>query len=432
MINKRVLSVLLKNKEVNNAGWLIGGKVIQMALSFVVGVFTAKYLGPSNYGLINYGLAYATFFTAFCNLGINSILVKEFIDKPSEAGTVLGTTIVLRIITSVLSGCIIAVISLFVDNGEPVTIIVAVLCSVSLVFQCGEVFNYWFQAIYMAKRTSVASLIAYSLTSIYKILLLLFNADIKWFALATSVDYLIYAIIIFLFYRKHNGPRLRVSFDKGKYLLKQSYHYILAAVMTALYMQTDKIMLKQMLSEEEVGYYSVASTICSLWVFVLMAIIDSMYPTIIHLFRNGEIKNFDRKNRQLYCIVFYLSCFVSLGFLVFGRYIIKFLFGQPYEPAVNPLRILTWYTAFSYLGVARNAWLICMDAQKYLKYLYIGAAFINIAMNYIMIPVYGASGAAMASLITQIFTSIILPLFIKDTRKNSVLMLEAIIFRGVK
>ena len=48
---------ILKNKEVGNAGWLIGGKVVQMALSLVVGVITARYLGPSNYGLIGYATA---------------------------------------------------------------------------------------------------------------------------------------------------------------------------------------------------------------------------------------------------------------------------------------------------------------------------------------------------------------------------------------
>lgn len=432
MISKKFLSSFLKSKEVNNAGWLIGGKLIQMLLSFVIGIITARYLGPSNYGLVSYGLAYATFFTAVCNLGINSILVKEFIDKPEESGTVLGTTIVLRIISSILSAGLIVAISCFVDSGEPITIVVVALCSLSLIFQCGEVFNYWFQAQYMSKRTAVASLIAYSMTSVYKIILLVGHSSVTWFALATSVDYILYAVVIYYFYRKHNGPQLRVDFHKGAYLLKQSYHYILASVMIAVYMQTDKFMLKQMLSEEAVGYYSIASAICSLWVFILAAIIDSLYPTIIQLYRSGEQKLFDRKNRQLYCIVFYLSCFVSLGFLIFGRYIIVILYGVAYEPAINPLRILTWYTAFSYLGVARNAWLICMNAQKYLKYLYVGAAFINIGLNYLLIPIYGASGAAIASLVTQISTSIILPFFIKETRKNFVLMIEAIAFKGIR
>ena len=52
----------LKNATVKNASWLIMGKVAQMAISLIVGVLTARYLGPSNYGLINYASAYTAFF----------------------------------------------------------------------------------------------------------------------------------------------------------------------------------------------------------------------------------------------------------------------------------------------------------------------------------------------------------------------------------
>ena len=77
---------LLKNKIVKNASWLIGGKLAHKLLAFLVGLFTARYLGPSNYGLINYGAAYTAFFASICTLGINSIIVKDFVDHPDEEG----------------------------------------------------------------------------------------------------------------------------------------------------------------------------------------------------------------------------------------------------------------------------------------------------------------------------------------------------------
>ena len=80
---------------------------------------------------------------------------------------------------------------------------------------------------------------------------------------------------------------------------------------------------------------------------------------------------------------------------------ILILYGKTYLPAVGPLRIVVWYTAFSYLGVARNAWMVCENRQKYLKYLYISAAALNVVLNFALIPSWGASGAAAASLITQ-------------------------------
>lgn len=53
---------LFRHKSVKNAGWLISGKIIQMIISLGVGLLTARYLGPANYGLINYASAYTAFF----------------------------------------------------------------------------------------------------------------------------------------------------------------------------------------------------------------------------------------------------------------------------------------------------------------------------------------------------------------------------------
>ena len=75
---------------------------------------------------------------------------------------------------------------------------------------------------------------------------------------------------------------------------------------------------------------------------------------------------------------------------------------------------------------------MCENKQKYLKYIYVGAAVMNVIMNLIFIPIWGTSGAAAASLLTQIATSIILPFFIKALRPNTKLMLQAILLKNIK
>lgn len=421
---------LLKGKETKNALWLIGGKVIQMILSLVVGIFTARYLGPSNYGLVNYGTTYVSFFMSFCTLGINSVIIKDFFDHPEEQGKAIGTTLVLRIISSFASALMIVGIVGVLDRNEPLTIAVVALCSISLLFHVLDTFNYYFQSQYRSKITAIATLIAYVSTSVYKVILLITGASVAWFAFASSVDYIVLGILLYIFYATNKGPRLSFSWEKGKALLKQSCHYILSGMMVAIYGQTDKLMLKQMLDTTAVGYYSTATAICAMWTFVLQAIIDSIYPTILKLKGQDEYL-YERKNKQLYAITFYISIFVSVLFLLLGDLAIRILYGEAYAPAGLPLKIVTWYTAFSYLGVARNAWVVCERKQKYLKYLYIVAAIMNVILNFIIIPYWGAAGAAAASLITQIFTSIVLPLFIKGMRRNSILMLQAIVFYDV-
>lgn len=420
----------LKNKEVVNASWLIAGNICHMLISLIVGLMTARYLAPSNYGLINYGAAYVSLCMSLCTLGLNSVIIKEFTDNPQDQGTAIGTTLVLRLCSSFLCSVgIIAFVSI-IDKDEPVTIVVVALCSVSLIFHIFDTFKYWFQYRYQSKVTAIVTFLAFFATAIYKIILLVLQKDVKWFAFASSVDYIILAALFIFAYKKHGGPRLRFDKTKAKSMLGKSYHYILSGMMVAIYGQTDKLMLKQMLGETEVGYYSTALQICNMWVFVLVAIIDSMYPTILSLHK-ANYKAFEKKNKQLYAIVFYVSVIVSLVLTIFGDLIIGILYGVDFSLAVNPLRLITWYTAFSYLGVARNAWIVCENKQKYLKYMYFLAAILNVILNYTLIPLLGASGAALASLITQLFTSLILPMCFKGMRRNTVLMLQAILLQDV-
>lgn len=400
-----------------------------MLLAFFVGLLTARYLGPSNFGLINYAATYTSFFASFCTLGINSVIVKNFVDYPDEEGETVGSAIVLRTVSSVLSVLMMVCITLIADKGETTTHIVVFLCGIGVIFQVMDTLDYWFQSKLESKYSAFATVISYTVVSAYKVWLLATGKSVEWFAISTSIDYMVVAVVLLVMYKKHNGPQFKCSVRKAKELFSNSYHFILAGLMVSIYGSTDKFMLKQMLNESEVGFYSTAVSLCNTWVFLLTAIIDSLYPVILQSFDNKKL--FERKNKQLYAIVFYVSVGVSLLFSLLASPIVSILYGDAYAPAAAPLRIITWYTAFSYLGVARNAWVVSYSKQNYLKYLYIGATITNVLLNAIMIPLWGASGAALASLLTQISTILLFPAVIKDLQPNVKLMIDAILLKDV-
>ena len=425
------LLAIIKNKTVRNAGYLIVGKVLQMLFGLIVGLLTARYLGPSNYGLINYANAYIGFFAALCTLGINNVLVKEFVDHPGEEGKVIGTTLGLRAVSSILCSVAIIAISSILDAGELTTILIVALSSVGMVFHIVETFNYWFQSRLESKVTAISTLIAYLVSAAYKIYLLATGKPVTYFAITTSLDYLCLGILLYVQYRKHKGGKLCFSWQYGKQLFAKSRHFILSGMMISIYGQTDKLMLKQMIGESEIGYYATAVSLCGMWCFILSAIIDSVYPSIMEADKAGDEQLFKKRNVQLYAIVFYMSTAVSLGFTVLAKPIIYIMYGVNYLPAVNPLRIITWYTAFSYLGAARNAWVVAKERQRYLFAIYAASAMANVLLNYLLIPMMGASGAAIASLVAQAFTTLVVPFFIKDMSENSLLILDAIMLKGI-
>lgn len=425
-----MLRKIMGNRIVKNAGWLITGRIIQMLLSFVIGLLIARYLGPSNYGLINYATAYITFFSTFCTLGINSVIVKNLIDHPEQEGETIGTTIFLRLISSLLSiFTIIGIVCIF-DRDEPTTILVVALYSISLMFQIFDTLNYWFQSKLLSKYYAIATLVAYCISSAYKTILLILGMSVHWFAVSNSVDFAVVAVILFIFYKKCNGPKFTISFSKAKELLSVSYSYILSGLIVSVYSATDKIMIKQMSEESIVGYYALAVSISTIWTFVLSAVIDSMKPSIME-YHNTDKEKYYLMNKRLYAIIFYISLGVSIIICLIAPQFIKIVYGDSYLPSVTPLRIVVWYVAFSYLGVARDIWVVCENNQKLLKYMYIGSAVLNIILNMLLIPLLGASGAAIASLVTQISTIFGFPMLFKSYRPNVKMIFEAIILKGV-
>lgn len=418
------------NKTILNASWLIAGKIVHVLLSFFVGILTARYLGPNNYGLINYATAFATFFTSFCTLGINSVIVKNFIDHPEEEGETIGSTLVLRLASSFLSLCTIVGIVSIIDANERITILVVALYCTSLVFHIFDTFNYWFQSKLLSKYYAIATLVSYLVASAYRIILLMLGKSVIWFAIGNSIDYCIVAIMLFVFYKMNHGPKLSFSVKKSKELLSISCSYILSGLMVAIYGATDKLMLKQMLDDTAVGYYALALSISTMWVFILSAIIDSLKPTIMRYHNTDKIM-YEKTTRQLYAIVFYLSLLASSFIALIATIFIRIVYGNEYLPAVTVLRVVVWYVAFSYLGVARDVWIVCERKQKYLKYIYMFSAILNVILNLITIPRMGANGAALSTVITQFCTIFVFPLFIKDLRTNVKLLFDSIRMRGV-
>ena len=159
-----------------------------MALAFLVNLLTARYLGPSNYGLVNYAALYTAFFTSFATLGLSSLLLKDFMDDPEGAGTTVGTAIAMRLLSSTLSAVSILAIVAAVDRGERLTMTVVALYSMSLIFQAFDTIQYWFQSRLESKYATIATSVGYIIVSFYKVLLLVLGKDVRWFAISNTID----------------------------------------------------------------------------------------------------------------------------------------------------------------------------------------------------------------------------------------------------
>ena len=356
---------IFKNKVVQNASWIIVSKTVQAVLTLIINILTSRYLGPSNYGLVNYASSVTAFVFPIACLGLKHILVQETIQYPEEEGTIYGTTFILGTVSSVF--CTIGVLAfVFVANaGDTETILVCALHSLVLFFQVLELIVFWFQARYLSKYSAFISLCAYIIVSVYKAFLLITKKTVYWFAVSQAIDYALIAVALIIVYRKLGGQKFRFSFPVAKRMFSQSRHYIFSSMMVTVFAQTDKIMLTLMLDEAVTGYYSAAVTCAGMTSFVFAAIVSSVRPAVFEAKKESTEKA-DKYMVMLYCIIIYLSLAQSIAMTLLAKPIILILYGADYVPAIAGLRIIVWYTTFSYIGFARNIWILSEQKQRYL------------------------------------------------------------------
>lgn len=420
------LNKVRQSKNIRNSFWIIGEQVFQMLLAFVVGTLSARYLGPSNYGTLNYTASFVSFFINIASLCMEGVVIKKLIDHPESEGVYLGSSLFFRIISSFLSMISIAIIVYILDPGDSLKLLLAAIQSIQLFFKSFHIFDTWFQRMLKSKYTSIGKMVASISVSGYKLFLLITSKSIIWFAFSTIISDLIIAVILYIFYKREGGQSLKINITVGKEVLSESYHFVLSDMMAALYMNMDKIMIGQMMTDRDVGLYIAATTISGLWAFIPVAMINSFRPTIIEIKKANE-SLYKVRLTQLFSIVIY-TCFIfAIISFLFSELIVKILYGSDYIGAVEALRITVWGQMFAVISMVRNIWIICEDKNKYVKYYVAIGAVVNLVLNFILIPTIGIKGAAVSTFITSMVVLIFAPLLYSETRNQTRYLIDGVL-----
>lgn len=408
----------------------MGGRIINLILQFFVSLATARYLGPSSLGTINYVAAYVSFFSSISSLGLAVIVIKEVAKDEFDNNEVIWTSIWMRFVTAIFS--VISIISLFyVTNGEDPTIIkIAFLESISIIFSAFDSFDYYFQAKLLSKWSAIAGVISYIGMSLYRIYLLITKADIVYFALAYSVDMIFTAISLMMFYVKIEGFNPSFNWNIGKKLLKQSIHYMVAGLITILYGKIDSIMLGNMLDKSSVGFYSITLTIASMWSIIPSALIQTITPMLYEYAKKDRIK-YLRRLKQSYAVIFWLNAAYSTFVCIFAKRIIILLYGEEYLAATMALRIVVWYYGISTMSTLTQVYLANDNKNKYINFFCFFGLITDVILNSLMIPEWGINGAAFATLITHITIQVLVPYMFKDTREIAVEIVQGALLNDV-
>lgn len=416
---------MIRNPVVNNAGWIIGCRIVQSMLQLIIGSLTARYLGPPDYGLINFAASVTAFAVPVMQLGLQATLVQEYVEAPEAAGEIMGTALVLNLMSGFAGLLGVTAFSMAASRGDRMAVLVCGLYGISLLFQSLELVQYWFQAGLRSQYSSLALLAGYAAVCGYRLFLLATGKSAPWFALSHALEYGVSGAVLLALYRRTGLGRLKFRRARAKALLRRSRYYIPAALLVACFQNTDHVLLTLLAGEGANGLYTCAVTCGSMTNFVFYAIVDSFRPVILAS-RKENLRAFEEKMAQLYCLMNLLSLGQCVGFVFLAGPVVGLLYGAEYVAAVPVLRILVWNTPFSMMGAVRNIWLLAEEKHHLLWRINLAGAVGNVILNSILIPRWGAEGAALASVLTQALANFAVGFWLPGMKANQRLLLRGL------
>lgn len=409
-----------------NTSWMIGEQFLRIIAGLFVGIWVARYLGPEQFGLFSYVLAFIALFGGISKLGLDGIMVRQLVNYPEKRVSYLGTAFWLKFIGAIIVMGLIAGIVPFISN-EATTKQYIFIIAAGLIFQSFEVVEFDFQSQVLAKIVSICKVIQLSLSSIIKIYLVLTEAELFWFVLVTAFDAFSLAVSYFIAYSIRKNPAFYKCFDYNiaKQLLKDSWPMIFGSSLLMIQAYIDQVMIQWLHGSVEVGYYSVAIKLIAVFGFVPIILKDSLFPAIVNA-KNKSSTLYAERILNYYRLNFMLFIIFAIPIFIFSESIVVFLFGDAYMPAGALLALMAMRLLFSNMGVARSAFLLNENLMKFSLITLSVGALVNIVLNYLWIPVYAAKGAVAATIISFTVTIFLMDFFYKKTRKNAFLMIRAI------
>lgn len=429
---KNITDIFRRNdnspKYIENASWLLFENILRMSVGLFVMVWVARYLGPNQFGLLSYTQSFVALFAVIAGLGLNNIIIRELVNHKSLENTLLGTAFGLQIFGALIAITIVYAMTFVVPHDSETRLLILVIASATI-FSSFSVIDFYFQSCVMSKFVVYAKIITLIFVSSIKILLILKEAPLIYFASVALVEsmFLAFWYIIFFYFNKKSLLSWNFDFSTASSLMKNSWPLILSGIVVTLYMKIDQVMIQNMLDSENVGQYAAAVRLSEIWYFLPIAICNTLFPAILNS-RKISSELYYSRLQKLYDFLFILSVTIALPLSFFSNELCQLIYGSNFDKAGEVLALHIWSGVFVFLGVAGSKWFVAENLQRYTFYRTLAGAIMNISLNYILIPEYGIIGAAWATLVSQLVASYLFNIFSSKTRITFLLHSRALLF----
>ncbi|MGB9359657.1 MAG: flippase [Acidimicrobiia bacterium] len=407
----------------------VGGRAVGMAVAAITGIIVARYLGPEDLGLLGFAASIYAIAVPVALLGMRQILVREF-SANDDWRPILASALSRQIPVAVITSLVGFVIIVAARSGDRAAVLVAIALLPFPLLAVRDTIQALHEVAGRVRLIVLSTVGAAIAASGVKILAVAMGAPVWVFAAATTLEAVIVLLALWWGNRQTSGSaggRMAVDSEKARALVRESWPLLIGAVAVTLYMRVDVAMLGLLSGDEETGLYVAATRISELWYFVPVAAMAAIRPRLSRRYAANEMDAYKQETQQVLTAGWVLSLIAIILTVIFAGALILFLYGDAFTGSETVLRIHILAAPFVFLGVGASQWFVDRGLTREVMVRSVAGAVANIGINLLLIPAYGATGAAIATLISYGISGVFLNAASAKTRPVFVMQMKALI-----
>ncbi len=390
--------------------------------------YVSRVLLPEGTGKVAFATSVISYFVLFAQLGIPTYGIRacaKVREDRKELSKVSHELLLINMLFSLFSYVVLAAALVAVPKLREEAWLYIVISPTILLGTIGMewLFKAMEQYTYITVRSLLAKLIAL-------VALFIFIHDPK--------DYIIYGAISVFSAAASNvcnlfRARKYIDFKPiGNYNFKRHLKPILIifamSCAATIYTNMDVTLLGFLTTDTQVGYYNSAIKIKTLLVSVVTALGAVLLPRSSFYIEKGDMRSFRELTQKALSFVFVIGIPLVTYFILFAEQAIVFLSGNLFLPAVLPMQIMMpTVLLIGITNVVGMQMLIPLGKEKLVLYSTLLGAAVDLCVNFIAIPLFGTSGAALACLLAE--TSVLICQVVMSAKISSGMFSEVSIFK---
>lgn len=414
-------------KVAANVGWLYADQILRAVVGLVVFSMVTRSLGPAEFGVLSYAIAFPAIFIPLAGLGLDHVIIRDFVRHPEQRERIFGTAFALKTVTAVIAcgGSLLAI--QLVPLNEPARNLLFVT-SLSLLLQAVLTLDYYFQSQMVTKYSALARIATGLLGNGVRAWLAWHNAPVAMFVWVFVAEAALYGVGLVGVARATGLPWIHPwrNFDGRvlRRLLSAAWPLFLADVAISGYLKFDQILLSQLAGPAVLGRYAAAFRLADYAEFFALAMINAYFPKIVAIQQQRPAELMENM-RKFFAGMTWFAVAIAVAVTVAAPVLATLVLGPKFGEVWPVLVVLTWANVFVTQVAVRGKWFLLEDLQLYSLAFFIVGAVVHLGLLYVLAPRWGALGAASAFGVAHVCMVLIAPALFARSRPSVGLALRS-------